>query len=83
MLGVVEDIHLCIHCLCCNKEGILRHIPRPIYLSLMVYLLRDLQASAHLDHAVSMTPGHDATVHGGASRAPQHRRLLRLMNHDC
>ena len=43
VLGVVEDVHLSIDGLSRYEEGVLRHVPRPIDLALVVDLLGDLQ----------------------------------------
>ena len=43
VLGVVKDVHLCVDGLGRYEEGVLRHVPRPIDLALMIYLLGDLQ----------------------------------------
>ena len=43
VLGVVKDVHLRIDGLGCYEERVLRHVPRPIDLALMVDLLGDLQ----------------------------------------
>lgn len=52
VFGVVEDKDLRRHRLGGNEEGVLRHVPRPIYLPLMVDLLNHLcnTTRAWLEH---------------------------------
>ena len=43
VFGIVEDKDLRRDCLGCDEEGVLRHVPCPIHLPLMVDLLHHLR----------------------------------------
>ena len=46
VLGVIKDIHLSVHSLGGDEEGVLRHVARPVHLALVVDLLGHLQAAS-------------------------------------
>lgn len=53
VLAVVKDIHLCTDGFGGNEEGVLRHVPRPVDLTLMVYLLNHLNLACSTEQGPS------------------------------